>query len=188
MKPKTPKIICLFFLFGSLFLKAQFNTLLPVAPKKSEMKHNSECHQAEMNRVEKEQRNPTLKKIWKNIFVSDKNEKLKSEIDSLKNKMTEFEKNSRRKENYQKIKDSIWLQMQLQWRQNTSGPPIPTETTASAKEMRALSERISLLLKTVWQSVLRLDFGFIRFSASVKCTTASTSKPAMKMCTRYWTA
>lgn len=158
MKPKAPKIICLFFLFGSLFLKAQFNTLLPVAPKKSEMKHNSEYHQAEMNREEKGLSNPTLKKIWKNIFVSDKNEKLKSEIDSLKNKMTEFEKNSRRKENYQKIKDSIWLQMQLQWRQNTVGPPIPTETTASAKEMRALSERISLPLKNSMS--ISSPFGF----------------------------
>lgn len=157
MKPKAPKIICLFF-FGSLFLKAQFNTLLPVAPKKSEMKHNSEYHQAEMNRVEKEQRNPTLKKIWKNIFVSDKNEKLKNEIDSLKNKMTEFEKSSRRKENYQKIKDSIWLQMQLQWRQNTAGPPIATETTASTKEMRALSERISLPLKNSMS--ISSPFGF----------------------------
>ncbi|WP_317173216.1 M23 family metallopeptidase [Cruoricaptor ignavus] len=122
------------------------------------MKHNSEYHQAEMNREEKGLSNPTLKKIWKNLFVSDNNEKLKSEIDSLKNKMTEFEKSSRRKENYQKIKDSIWLQMQLQWRQNTAGPPIPTETTASAKEMRALSERISLPLKNSMS--ISSPFGF----------------------------
>ena len=158
MKPKALKIICLLFLFGSLFLKAQFNTLWPVAPKKSEMKDNSENHQTERNREEKGLRNRKLIKSWKKLFISDKNEKLKSEIDSLKNKMTEFEKNSRRKENYQKIKDSIWLQMQLQWRQNTAGPPIPTETTASAKEMRALSERISLPLKNSMS--ISSPFGF----------------------------
>lgn len=158
MKPKALKIICLLFLFGSLFLKAQFNTLLPVAPKKSEMKDNSENYQTERNREEKGLRNRKLIKSWKKLFISDKNEKLKSEIDSLKNKMTEFEKNSRRKENYQKIKDSIWLQMQLQWRQNTAGPPIPTETTASAKEMRALSERISLPLKNSMS--ISSPFGF----------------------------
>ena len=52
MKPKARKIICLFFLFGSLFLKAQFNTLLPVAPKKSETKDMIENHQTERNREE----------------------------------------------------------------------------------------------------------------------------------------
>lgn len=158
MKHRSLKIICLFFLFGSLFLKAQFNTLLPIAHKKNETKDKVENHQTERNRVEKEQRSPKLKKIWKNIFVPDKNEKLKSEIDSLKNMMKEMEKNSRRKENYQKIKDSIWIQMQLQWRQNTSGPPIPTETTASAKEMRPLSERISLPLKNSMS--ISSPFGF----------------------------
>lgn len=158
MKPKARKIICLFFLFGSLFLKAQFNTLLPVAPKKSETKDMIENHQTERNREEEGLSNPKLIKRWKNLFVSDNNEKLKSEIDSLKNKMTEFEKSSRRKENYQKIKDSIWLQMQLQMRQNTAGPPIPTETTASAKEMRALSERISLPLKNSMS--ISSPFGF----------------------------
>jgi len=158
MKPKAPKIICLFFLFGCLFLKAQFNTLLPVAPKKSETKDMIENHQTERNREEKGLTNPKLIKRWKNLFVSDNNEKLKSEIDSLKNKMTEFEKSSRRKENYQKIKDSIWLQMQLQMRQNTAGPPIPTETTASAKEMRVLSEGISLPLKNSMS--INSPFGF----------------------------
>lgn len=159
MKPKARKIICLFFLFGSLFLKAQFNTLLPVVPKKSETKDEVENHQAERKEEKRPgQGIPKQIKVWKNLFVFDKNKKLKSEIDSLKNMMKEFEKNSRRKENYQKIKDSIWLQMQFQMKKNDEEPPIPQETTASAKEMRALSERISLPLKNSMS--ISSPFGF----------------------------
>lgn len=147
MKHKIVALFSLIFLFGSLFMKAQFNTLLPVAPKKSEVKNSFETHPQEVRGEENEQKqeNSKLSKIWKSLFGSEKKVELKKEIDSLKNLMKTFEKNSKRREKYQKIKDSIWLQMQFQTKQNEAKLS-QTKAKTSIEQKVDYSSKIALPL------------------------------------------
>lgn len=112
MKNKFLKIIVFVFLFVSGFSWAQFNTLTPIQPQKSESQKFFET-----NKEDIETKQSHEKKSWKSIFNSDTKAKLKNEtegsakwltsqIDSLKILLKTQQINHQKKEQKRKT-DSL---------------------------------------------------------------------------------
>lgn len=100
--------IALFFSFHC-FVYGQFNTLIPIQPKKTE----------NLPIVEKTDRTKDLKqksdkKFWKAIFNTTSKVDLKKELDSLKTMIKETSEKNDKKWRMQKIRDSLILQLQSQ--------------------------------------------------------------------------
>ncbi|MCT3897626.1 M23 family metallopeptidase [Elizabethkingia anophelis] len=118
-KLKSKYILTLIMLFYSYLSFAQFNTLTPTVPKKSENPKVSETPKEENNLRPKRE-----KKSWKRVLnittKSDlKNEAeastkwLTSQIDSLKTLIKEYSSVKEiRKNEFEKLKDSLMLQAQ----------------------------------------------------------------------------
>jgi len=110
MKLKKIKILIVIFI-GSLY-SAQFNTLMPVRPKKEnqEYKKIEETQKEENGATEKKN-----KRAWIKIFNSPSRSDLKNEIDSLKILIKDLgAKSSEKKSGYQKTRDSL-LALTLEW-------------------------------------------------------------------------
>jgi murein DD-endopeptidase MepM/ murein hydrolase activator NlpD len=107
MNDRIIKNILPIFIFTWGFSFAQFNTLMPMQPKKSEQSKIVENPKEEIKSKEKKE-----KKSWKKIFGVTTKTDLKNQIDSLKILMKEYKysnSNNDRKEKYAKMKDSLLL-------------------------------------------------------------------------------
>ena len=107
MNDRIIKNILPIFVFTWGFSFAQFNTLMPMQPKKSEQSKIVENPKEEIKSKEKKE-----KKSWKKIFGVTTKTDLKNQIDSLKILMKEYKysnANNDRKEKYAKMKDSLLL-------------------------------------------------------------------------------
>ena len=107
MNDRIIKNILPIFVFTWGFSFAQFNTLMPMQPKKSEQSKIVENPKEEIKSKEKKE-----KKSWKKIFGITTKTDLKNQIDSLKILMKEYKysnSNNDRKEKYAKMKDSLLL-------------------------------------------------------------------------------
>ena len=107
MNDRIIKNILPIFVFTWGFSFAQFNTLMPMQPKKSEQSKIVENPKEEIKSKEKKE-----KKSWKKIFGITTKTDLKNQIDSLKILMKEYKysnANNDRKEKYAKMKDSLLL-------------------------------------------------------------------------------
>lgn len=107
MNDRIIKKILPIFVFTWGFSFAQFNTLMPMQPKKSEQSKIVENPKEEIKSKEKKE-----KKSWKKIFGITTKTDLKNQIDSLKILMKEYKysnANNDRKEKYAKMKDSLLL-------------------------------------------------------------------------------
>lgn len=107
MNDRIIKNILPIFIFTWGFSFAQFNTLMPMQPKKSEQSKIVENPKEEIKSKEKKE-----KKSWKKIFGVTTKTDLKNQIDSLKILMKEYKysnANNDRKEKYAKMKDSLLL-------------------------------------------------------------------------------
>ena len=107
MNDRIIKNILPIFVFTWGFSFAQFNTLMPMQPKKSEQSKIVENPKEEIKSKEKKE-----KKSWKKIFGVTTKTDLKNQIDSLKILMKEYKysnSNNDRKEKYAKMKDSLLL-------------------------------------------------------------------------------
>ena len=107
MNDRIIKNILPIFIFTWGFSFAQFNTLMPMQPKKSEQSKIVENPKEEIKSKEKKE-----KKSWKKIFGITTKTDLKNQIDSLKILMKEYKysnSNNDRKEKYAKMKDSLLL-------------------------------------------------------------------------------
>lgn len=114
MKNRTIKIVLPIFLLTGSFLLAQFNTLMPTKPQKTETPKSLEAPKEEISSPKKE------KKSWKDIFnITTKSELknetesstkwLTSQLDSLKTIMKKYnEVNNERKSNHKKMMDSLF--------------------------------------------------------------------------------
>lgn len=107
-KLKSKYALTLMVVFCSCFSFAQFNTLLPTAPKKSENPTVSE-----KSSIEDPVKQKKAKKSWKHVLNIITKSDLKNEIDSLKTLIKEYSsvKNARKNE-FGKLKDSLLLQAQ----------------------------------------------------------------------------
>lgn len=101
MKNKLFRITVSLFLFICSFLVAQFNTLTPIQPQKSETQKFSES-----NKEDFETKQSHEKKSWISIFNSNTKGKLKNELDSLKTLLKNQEINQQKKEQKRKT-DSL---------------------------------------------------------------------------------
>ena len=93
------------FLFAGSFTFAQFNTLTPVQAQKPENKIRIETAKEENSPEQKNRKN-----FWERIFKTTTKTDLKNELDSLKILIKGYKHtNNSRKENFQKMKDSLLL-------------------------------------------------------------------------------
>ncbi|MDN5578234.1 MAG: M23 family metallopeptidase [Chryseobacterium sp.] len=118
MKNRTTIITLTILLLTSGFSLAQFNTLMPTKPQKTEDFKIMETPKEENSNPKKE------KKTWKEIFnITPKSESknetessmkmLSSQIDSLKTMLKNYQNaNNQSKADYQKMKDSLFELMQ----------------------------------------------------------------------------
>lgn len=107
MNDRIIKNILPIFVFTWGFSFAQFNTLMPMQPKKSEQSKIVENPKEKIKSKEKKE-----KKSWKKIFGVTTKTDLKNQIDSLKILMKEYKygnANNDRKEKSAKMKDSLLL-------------------------------------------------------------------------------
>ncbi|MFC4686958.1 M23 family metallopeptidase [Epilithonimonas pallida] len=100
--------IGLFFSFHC-FVYGQFNTLIPIQPKKTE-----NLPIVEKTDETKDLKQKSDKKFWKAIFNTTSKADLKKELDSLKTMIKENSENNNKKWRIQKIQDSLILQLQSQ--------------------------------------------------------------------------
>jgi murein DD-endopeptidase MepM/ murein hydrolase activator NlpD len=97
-------IVLMFLLVGS-FTFAQFNTLMPTQPQKSENQTRIEVTKEENPPEQKNGKN-----FWKKIFNTTTKSDLKNELDSLKILVKEYKHtNNSGKQSFQKMKDSLLL-------------------------------------------------------------------------------
>jgi len=102
-------IIGLFFSFHCS-LYGQFNTLVPIQPKKTE-----NLQIVEKTDETKDLKQKSEKKFWKNLFDGTHKVDLKKELDSLKTMIKESSKSNSKKWDMQKVKDSLILELQGQF-------------------------------------------------------------------------
>lgn len=103
---KLKYTFALMVLFYSCFSFAQFNTLTPTIPKKSENPKVSE-----KSNIEEQAQKKTDKKSWKQLINITTKSDLKNEIDSLKMLIKEYSSVKEvRKNEFEKLKDSLILQ------------------------------------------------------------------------------
>ncbi|SHK73421.1 M23 family metallopeptidase [Epilithonimonas mollis] len=100
--------ITLFFSFHC-FVYGQFNTLIPIQPKKTE-----NLPIVEKTDGTKDLKQKSDKKFWKAIFNTTSKVDLKKELDSLKTMIKETSEKNDKKLRMQKIRDSLILQLQSQ--------------------------------------------------------------------------
>lgn len=99
------RMIVAMFLFAGSFTFAQFNTLMPTQPQKSENQTRIEVTKEENPPEQKNGKN-----FWKKIFNTTTKSDLKNELDSLKILIKGYKHtNNSGKENFQKMKDSLLL-------------------------------------------------------------------------------
>lgn len=99
------KIAVSVFLLVSSFMFAQFNTLMPTQPQKSESQTHIEATKEESLPEQKDGKN-----FWKKIFNTTTTSDLKNELDSLKILIKGYKyTNNFVKESFQKMKDSLLL-------------------------------------------------------------------------------
>lgn len=105
MKVKKIKLLITLLMVTGSFSYAQFNTLMPVQPKKENQEYQKTTE------TQKEENVATIKKSkkpWIKIFNSPSKTDLKNEIDSLKILIKDLgTRSSEKKSEYQKIKDSL---------------------------------------------------------------------------------
>lgn len=105
MKIKKIKVLITLLMVTGSFSYAQFNTLMPVQPKKENQEYKK------IEDTKKEDNVATIKKNkkpWIKIFNSPSTSDLKNEIDSLKILIKDLgTRSSEKKSEYQKIKDSL---------------------------------------------------------------------------------
>lgn len=103
-KLKLKYTLTLMMLFFSCLSFAQFNTITPTVPKKSENPKVSE--KSNLEELLKEKKD---KKSWKQVFNITTKSDLKNEIDSLKNVMLKLSlsKSEVKKLDFKKIEDSL---------------------------------------------------------------------------------
>ena len=118
MKNRKTIIALTILLFANGFSKAQFNTLMPTKPQKTEDFKMVEIQKEESSNQKKE------KKLWKEIFnITPKSElknetegsmkMLTSQIDSLKTMLKNYHNgNNQSNVDYKKMKDSLFELMQ----------------------------------------------------------------------------
>ncbi|SHK66615.1 M23 family metallopeptidase [Epilithonimonas mollis] len=108
---KTLTTYCFIALFFSFhcFVYGQFNTLIPIQPKKTE-----NLPIVEKTDETKDLKQKSDKKFWKAIFNTTSKADLKKELDSLKTMIKENSENNNKKWRIQKIQDSLILQRQSQ--------------------------------------------------------------------------
>lgn len=105
MEIKRIKSLIAIFIFAGSLCTAQFNTLMPVQPKREnqEYKKITESQKEESESSVKKNRKP-----WIKIFNSPSKSDLKNEIDSLKILIKDLgAKSGEKKSGYQKMKDSL---------------------------------------------------------------------------------
>ena len=103
MKQKIANILVPIFILTGNFLSAQFNTLTPTLPKKSENINVSEKTQ---NQV-KPTKNPP-KKSWKEVFNFTSKTDIRTELDSLKSLIKQYNGEEQFEEmQYKKLEDSL---------------------------------------------------------------------------------
>ena len=103
MKQKIANILVPIFILTGNFLSAQFNTLTPTLPKKSENINVSEKTQ---NQV-KPTKNPP-KKSWKEVFNFTSKTDIRTELDSLKSLIKQYNAAGKlRKMQYENLQDSL---------------------------------------------------------------------------------
>ena len=103
MKQKIANILVPIFILTGNFLSAQFNTLTPTLPKKSENINVSEKTQ---NQV-KPTKNPP-KKSWKEVFNFTSKTDIRTELDSLKSLIKQYNAAGKlRKMQYENPQDSL---------------------------------------------------------------------------------
>ena len=103
MKQKIANIFVPIFILTGNFLSAQFNTLTPTLPKKSENINVSEKTQ---NQV-KPTKNPP-KKSWKEVFNFTSKTDIRTELDSLKSLIKQYNAAGKlRKMQYENLQDSL---------------------------------------------------------------------------------
>lgn len=108
MQRKTLHILLLILVLTGNSLSAQFNTLTPTLPKKTENISHAEKTQNEVKPTEKKD-----KKSWKEIFNITTKSDLKNDIDSLKTLLKLNGKvNEQRNSDFKKIKDSLLFEYQ----------------------------------------------------------------------------
>ncbi|WP_292009685.1 M23 family metallopeptidase [Chryseobacterium sp.] len=121
MESKIKKVFFVILVLAYHFSYAQFNTLTPTQPKKSESLKVKEKPGLEENAKEKKD-----KKSWKQIFNITTKSDLKNEIDSLKTLIKEYSSvSSNKNSQVEKLKDSVALltQNRLMQKKNISNKP-----------------------------------------------------------------
>lgn len=97
MQRKTLKFLLPIFILLNAFSSAQFNTLTPTLPKKSEKIQNK------VKATEQKE-----KKSWKEVFNFTSKSDIRTELDSLKSLMKEYNSAEKfRKIQYEKLEDSL---------------------------------------------------------------------------------
>jgi len=105
MEIKRIKILIPLLIFAGSLCSAQFNTLMPVQPKKENQEYKKiiETQNEENESIVKKSKKP-----WIKIFSSPRKSDLKNEIDSLKILIKDLSaKSGEKKSGYQKMKDSL---------------------------------------------------------------------------------
>lgn len=102
------KMVLPIFLLISSFTSAQFNTLSPLQPKKTESSKITETAKEDEQLNKKNGKN-----FWKNIFNTTTKADLKNDIDSLKILLKEYSHVNNSRRDIQRIKDSLLLVTQL---------------------------------------------------------------------------
>lgn len=105
MEIKRIKILIPLLIFAGSLCSAQFNTLMPVQPKKENQEYKKiiETQNEENESIVKKSKKP-----WIKIFNSPSKSDMKNEIDSLKILIKDLSaKSGEKKSGYQKMKDSL---------------------------------------------------------------------------------
>ena len=145
MKLKRIKILLAVFTFAGKLISAQFNTLMPVQPKKESQEYKKSAETQEENAA-------TLKKTkkpWIKIFNSPSRSDLKNEIDSLKILIKDLgAKSSEKKSGYQKMKDSL-LALTMQRFKDQEQKPKKKQSLTKYDPVEEYEEPISKIVMPV---------------------------------------
>lgn len=143
MKMNNIKIVIPVFIMISSLSFGQFNTLLPIQPKKDKQ---DALPQVEVPKEENSMTFKKGKKSWKKIFSITTKSDLKNEIDSLKMLMKDYgTMNENRKSDFEKMKDSLFIIAQT----NVQGKRITPEKKNSLTMYDFVNEPKELVSKIV---------------------------------------
>lgn len=145
MEIKRIKILIPLLIFAGSLCSAQFNTLMPVQPKKEnqEYKKTAETQEENAGTLKK------TKKPWIKIFNSPSRSDLKNEIDSLKILIKALcAKSGEKKSGYQKMKDSL-LALTMQRLKDRDEKPKKSDPLAKYDLVEEPEEFISKIVMPV---------------------------------------